>query len=62
MLLSNQGIALIIAKIMPVYGTAVDKRTVTKRFGKYFYSEKHADHYAQMKMVRETDSVRGGCC
>ena len=30
----------------------VDKRTATKRLYKYFCSDKHANHYAQMKMDR----------
>jgi YHS domain-containing protein len=55
----------LLQKHCPVCGMDVDKRTATKRFGKYFCSEKHADHYAQMKMERQTDrgrdGVRGGC-
>jgi hypothetical protein len=44
----------------------VDKRTATKRFGKYFCSDKHSDEYAQMKMESESDRGggmgRGGGC
>jgi YHS domain-containing protein len=55
----------LLQKHYPVCGIDVDKRTATKGFGKYFCSEKHADHYAQMKIERETDrGARGrrGCC
>ena len=54
----------LLQKHCPVCGMDVDKRTATKRFGKYFCSEKHADQYAQMKMEREADkgSRGGGCC
>jgi hypothetical protein len=55
----------LLQKHCPVCGMDVDKRTAIKRFGKYFRS-KHADHYAQMKMERQTDrgsdDMRGGCC
>jgi ribosomal protein S27AE len=35
----------LLQKYCPVCGMDVDKGTATKRFGKYFCSEKHLDYY-----------------
>jgi hypothetical protein len=55
----------LLQKYSPVCGMALDKRTATKRWDKYLCSENHTDHYAQMKIERETDrghdSMGGGC-
>jgi hypothetical protein len=43
----------------------VDKNTATKRFGKYFCGEDHANQYAEMKIQRDMkrrDMGGGGCC
>jgi YHS domain-containing protein len=57
----------LLQKHCPICGMDVDKNTAIKRFGKYFCSEEHAEHYAQMKMERENYRGRdgmtgGGCC
>jgi hypothetical protein len=53
----------LLQKHCPVCGMDIDKRTATKRFGKYLCSEKHAEQYAQMKMESEADREgSSGCC
>lgn len=57
----------LLQKHCPVCGMDVDKNIGSKRFGKYFCSEDHADQYAKMRVARDRDDERrnsrgGGCC
>ena len=45
----------------------VRKESATKRFGKYFCNDEHAQQYTKMKMEQEEREAReprrgGGCC
>jgi len=53
-----------------ICGVEVKKETSSKRFGKYFCSEEHANEYVKKKEAEEkareeyekTHPRRGGCC
>jgi YHS domain-containing protein len=47
-----------------ICGMDVKKETATKRFGKYFCSDLHAEKFveAQASRKQDNDSRRGGCC
>ncbi|MEW6044076.1 MAG: hypothetical protein AB1608_07405 [Thermoproteota archaeon] len=58
-------------KHCPICGIDVKKETSTKRFGKYFCSDNHAQQYlkkkeesekAMIEEEREHPRGRGGCC
>lgn len=56
----------LLQKYCSVCGMDVDKNTATKRFGKYFCSEDHANQYAETRMTRDKEREHrgsgGGCC